>query len=120
MPLKPDWKSKDNRIRLFQGDCTEVIKKLPNYDLIFADPPFNIGQNYSGYHDSIDWKDYVTFTHNWIWACWQHLSPTGVMALHGPDNLVELYLDLSRSFKMSRIACICPSVGSKGNESINV
>ncbi len=39
--------------RVIEGDCIEVMKKIPSesVDLIFADPPFNIGLKYDNYND---------------------------------------------------------------------
>ena len=35
------------------GDCLAVLPRLPAdfADLVFLDPPFNIGLKYPGYHD---------------------------------------------------------------------
>lgn len=73
------------------------------FDLIFGDPPFNIDQDYQGYNDKIDRATFVNFTCQWIKACWDSLSPTGVLALHGPDDLAEMYLNCGRAFGMTRI-----------------
>jgi len=44
-------KIKNNQI--IQGDCIEILGKVtePVADLIFADPPFNIGYKYDVYED---------------------------------------------------------------------
>ena len=36
--------------KIIYGDALEAIKSLPNnsVDLIFADPPYNIGKNFNG------------------------------------------------------------------------
>ncbi len=40
-----------NKIHL--GDCVEKLKEIgaESVDLVFADPPFNIGYQYDVYHD---------------------------------------------------------------------
>ena len=48
--------------RLFQADCLEVLAELDDesVDLVFADPPFNLGKVYgAGIDDSLD-DDAVT------------------------------------------------------------
>jgi DNA modification methylase len=42
--------------RLYQGDCVEGMKQLTDgsVDLVFADPPFNIGYSYDIYDDRRD------------------------------------------------------------------
>jgi site-specific DNA-methyltransferase (adenine-specific) len=44
--------------RIICGDCIEVLSKIrkPFADLIFADPPFNIGYKYDKYHDKVKSK----------------------------------------------------------------
>ena len=36
--------------RLYQADCFEVLAEIENgsVDLVFADPPFNLGKDYGG------------------------------------------------------------------------
>lgn len=84
------------------GDCREIVPTLGRFDFIFADPPFNIGHGYKGYHDRRD--DFDTFTAEWIKVCWEACD--GVMALHGPDDLAELYLIAARELGMRRIAWV--------------
>ncbi|MCI0554065.1 MAG: hypothetical protein L0287_24210 [Anaerolineae bacterium] len=38
----------DDKAAIYNGDVLEVLKSLPDnhVDLIFADPPFNLGKNY--------------------------------------------------------------------------
>jgi len=40
--------------KIICGDCIKILGsvKEPFADLIFADPPFNIGYKYNNYHDS--------------------------------------------------------------------
>ena len=39
-----------------QGDCIDAMNKLSagSADLVFADPPFNIGYDYDVYEDSVE------------------------------------------------------------------
>ncbi len=46
-------------------------------DLIFADPPFNIGYKYDKYKDKQKRQDYVNWTEEWMSACKQVLKPHG-------------------------------------------
>lgn len=43
------------------GDCIEVLGKAkePFADLIFADPPFNIGYKYDKYKDKVKSHNYI-------------------------------------------------------------
>jgi adenine-specific DNA-methyltransferase len=84
------------------GDCRTIVPTLGQFEFVFADPPFNIGQPYSGYSDRRD--DFESFTQQWIDVCWNACD--GVLALHGPDDLAEAYLIAGRRFGMRRIAWV--------------
>lgn len=87
---------------IIHGDCTTIVPTLGQFDLVFADPPFNIGHDYTGYDDRLPQAEYERFTARWIQACWR--SCRGVMVLHGPDDLAELYLRAARAMSMRRVA----------------
>jgi len=89
-------------IKILHGDCRELVPSLGLFDLVVGDPPFNVGQGYTGYVDRRD--DYEQFTREWIEVCWEACD--GVMALHGPDDLAELYLIEARRLGMRRIAWV--------------
>jgi len=61
------------------GDCIETLGKIdqPFADLIFADPPFNIGYKYDKYHDEVASDKYTGWTKDWMTACKKVLKPTG-------------------------------------------
>jgi site-specific DNA-methyltransferase (adenine-specific) len=61
------------------GDCVEQLSQLPAgcADLVFADPPFNIGYEYDVYDDRRAKRDYLTWADKWLEAAVRVLSPTG-------------------------------------------
>jgi len=61
------------------GDCIEVLGKVkePFADLIFADPPFNIGYKYDKYYDKVKKKNYIAWTKEWMTVCKKVLKPHG-------------------------------------------
>ncbi len=65
--------------RIICGDCIEILSKArePFADLIFADPPFNIGYKYDKYHDKIESKNYIDWTKDWMGVCMKVLKPSG-------------------------------------------
>jgi hypothetical protein len=50
--------------RIVTGDCLEVLAALPPgfAELVFADPPFNIGLTCAGYDDRLSRDEYLGFT----------------------------------------------------------
>ena len=61
------------------GDCVKVLGQclIPQADLIFADPPFNIGYKYDVYKDNRKYHEYYAWTEKWMSACYNVLKPTG-------------------------------------------
>ena len=61
------------------GDSTAILNALePGWvDLVFADPPFNIGYLYSDYDDRRSVSEYLDFSRNWMKAVYRALKPGG-------------------------------------------
>src|SRR5438270_603915 len=61
------------------GDSIQILNQGPKgwIDLVFADPPFNIGYLYHGYDDRRKTEDYLQFSRDWMTAVHRALKPTG-------------------------------------------
>jgi DNA modification methylase len=53
---------------LYEGDCLDIIQTLEPVDTIFADPPDNLGLNYSQYKDNLDDYAYARLLEEWLIA----------------------------------------------------
>jgi DNA modification methylase len=63
---------------IIQGDCISLLEGVePFADLVFADPPFNIGYKYDVYEDTKAYDEYYAWTRAWMTACKNILKPTG-------------------------------------------
>jgi DNA modification methylase len=63
---------------IVHGNCVEVFATMkPFADLVFADPPFNIGYEYDKYHDKLPREAYIEWTEDWMRACMGILKPHG-------------------------------------------
>ena len=62
--------------KIICGDCIDVMAEMPDesVDLVFADPPFNVGKQYPN-GDKI--SDYRKWCKQWIDQCFRVLKPTG-------------------------------------------
>lgn len=70
---------------LYQSDCIEVMKNMDNdsVDLIFADPPFNLGKKYeSGMDDYLSEEEYLLWTETWLLECVRILKPGGSLFIY--------------------------------------
>lgn len=76
-PWTPDQGLPINRI--VTGDSIKVLNDLPEawVDLVFADPPFNIGYLYHNYDDKKSVDEYVDWCEQWMRAVYRALKPTG-------------------------------------------
>lgn len=54
--------------KLYNADCLEVLPQIgeESVDLIFADPPFNLGKDYgNGLSDSMKDQEYLEWCGRW-------------------------------------------------------
>jgi len=65
--------------QVIAGDCIKVLAGIliPQVDLVFADPPFNIGYKYDIYEDQKKYHEYYAWTQKWMSACYNVLKATG-------------------------------------------
>ncbi len=80
---------------ILTGDCVTWLNAHsdPFADLIFADPPFNIGYKYDLYEDRRKYEEYSAWTHQWMTACKRVLKPTGSFWVAiGDDYAAEVRL----------------------------
>lgn len=80
--------------QVIHADCINYLNDSPfcpqQFDMLFADPPFNIGHDYTGYNDNIPENVYRNWSKEWITAYWNKLAPGGVMFLHGSPKIARL------------------------------
>lgn len=70
---------------LYQGDCLDVLASMADesVDLVFADPPFNLGKDYGhGIDDLLDEDHYLAWCEKWINECARVLKPGGAFYLY--------------------------------------
>jgi adenine-specific DNA-methyltransferase len=81
---------------IYHGDCLEVLDSLANesIDLIFADPPYNIGKQFAEFRDV--WPsdhDYAAWCYQWLELCLEKLKPRGSLYIMASTQAVP-YLDI--------------------------
>lgn len=87
------------------GDCRQLMPTWTEQpQLLFADPPFNIGHPYNGYRDRMPWDDYRNFTVEWVSAA----VGTGaeLLAIHCPDSVAELVIETQCTRPYQRVAWV--------------
>jgi site-specific DNA-methyltransferase (adenine-specific) len=79
--------------RLHQGDCLDLFARVPDnsVDLVFADPPFNIGYEYDVYDDRKSAEHYLAWSKRWMGEVARVLKPDGTFWLAiGDEFAAEL------------------------------
>ncbi len=74
-------------------DCVAALAGLQaeSVDLVFADPPFNIGYDYDVYDDAQDQDTYLNWSEQWIAGVHRALKPDGTFWLAiGDEYAAEL------------------------------
>jgi site-specific DNA-methyltransferase (adenine-specific) len=70
--------------KVVQGDCLEVMKKIPDnsVDVTFADPPFNLKKKYNSYYDKHEVAEYLSWCRKWLNEMIRITKPTGSIFVH--------------------------------------
>ncbi|MBN2562725.1 MAG: site-specific DNA-methyltransferase [Phycisphaerae bacterium] len=83
------------------GDCIEGMAAMEagSVDLVFADPPFNIGYDYDAYDDKQEHEVYIDWSRRWMRAVHRVLKPSGTFWLAiGDEYAAELKLIAQGAF----------------------
>ena len=83
---------------IVNGDCVSLLKEqlilrggTPFVDLVFADPPFNIGYEYDKYQDKLEYEAYLDWSREWMTVCRDVLTEQGSMWIAiGDEYAAEL------------------------------
>ena len=102
--------------KIIYGDALEAIKSLPNnsVDLIFADPPYNIGKNFNGQIEKWETEEgYLAWCYEWLDLCIQKLKPNGSLYVMTATQFMP-YFDLYLRKKLDVLSRIIWSYDSSG------
>jgi site-specific DNA-methyltransferase (adenine-specific) len=94
-------------IRVVTADCrTLPTSHEGQYRLAFMDPPFNIGQAYLEHGDKMPQADFEALVTGAMDAGARALLPNGVLAVHGPDSIVDIALPHFKTMGWRRLAWV--------------
>lgn len=100
---------------IHHGDALEVLKTIESgsIDLIFADPPYNIGKDFDGIHDRVEEAEYFAWCWQWLNECHRVLRLNGTFYLmNSTQNMPQLDLHCRERFEiLSRIVWTYDSSG---------
>lgn len=101
---------------IYRGDALKVLESIPDgsVDLIFVDPPYNIGKNFAGRKDKWETdEEYLNWCYKWINLCIEKLKPNGTFYVMTSTQFMP-YFDIyirKKMFVLSRIVWAYDSSG---------
>jgi site-specific DNA-methyltransferase (adenine-specific) len=104
-------------IKLFCGDSLKILNndiQDSSIDLIFADPPYNIGKSFGSFKDK--WPDetsYLEWCYLWLSMCLNKLKPNGALYLMSSTQAMP-FLDIFLRSKMTILSRIVWNYDSSG------
>lgn len=79
-------RSSSFRSRVVAGDCLDILREMPEeqkFDLVIADPPYNIGKDFGNDSDKMPMQDYLDWTQQWLALCLELLEDDGIIYVYG-------------------------------------
>lgn len=102
--------------KIYFGDCIDVLENyIPDesINLIFADPPYNIGKNFNGRIDRLKDIEYLDWSYKWLNLCIKKLKTNGSLyVMTSTQNMP--YFDIYLRQKMTILSRIVWSYDSSG------
>jgi site-specific DNA-methyltransferase (adenine-specific) len=108
--------------KIIRGDSLEILStEIPNssVDLIFVDPPYNIGKNFNGHKDK--WatdEDYLNWCYKWIDLCIKKLKSNGSMYIMTSTQFMP-YFDIFIRKRMTILSRLVWYYDSSGVQARN-
>lgn len=107
--------------KIYFGDALEALDQIEDesIDLIFADPPYNIGKIFASSKDK--WatdEDYLEWCYKWLELCIKKLKPTGAFYVMTSTQFMP-YFDLFLRKHLTILSRIVWSYDSSGVQAKN-
>lgn len=78
------------------GDAISEMQKLKSeaFDLVIADPPYNLGKDYGNNHDIRGFEEYLKFSRNWLVEAHRILKPSGTLYVFMGFKFISYLYDI--------------------------
>jgi site-specific DNA-methyltransferase (adenine-specific) len=83
VPAPPLRLRKLERNRVYHADCVAFLERVARlypegiFDMVFADPPYNLEKNYAAYADDLAERHYLAWCEHWLAGMARTLKPGG-------------------------------------------
>jgi len=100
--------------KIINGDCTEVMKTLPesSIDLICTSPPYGVNINYDVHNDDMTIEEYLEFSEKWLTEAYRVMKDDGRIALNIPYEINRQEKG-GRIFFVSEVYQVMKKIGFK-------
>ena len=82
------------RSRIVTGDVIDTLKNRPAelpFDVVIADPPYNIGKDFGNNDDRLPIGEYIDWCGEWLGQCFRLLANNGLIYMYGfPEVLARI------------------------------
>ncbi|RIY35862.1 adenine-specific DNA-methyltransferase [Psittacicella gerlachiana] len=102
--------------KIYFADCLEALKQIEDksVDLIFADPPYNIGKRFSKFHDCWETEhEYLEWCYQWLELCINKLKDHGSLYVMASTQAMP-YIDIWLRERMTILSRIIWHYDSSG------
>lgn len=100
---------------IIHGDALSALKDIQteSVNLIFADPPYNIGKDFDGLKEQWEETDFLNWCYKWLEECHRILKKNGTLYLmNSTENMPYLDIWCRKKFSVkSRIVWTYDSSG---------
>lgn len=106
----------NDKHKIIYADALLALKTLPDnsVDLIFADPPYNIGKNFNGQIEKWETEEsYLEWCYEWLDLCLKKLKPNGSFYVMTATQFMP-YFDIYLRNKLTILSRIVWSYDSSG------
>ena len=95
---------KDFLDQVVPGNCLEILKQIEenSVDVCFADPPFNLDKQYTGYQDHRPTDEYLFWCERWLHELVRVTKPTGSIFVHNIPRWLTYYAAILNKFAYFR------------------
>ena len=77
--------------KIINEDCLKYLDKIPKnikFDLVIADPPYNIGKNFGNNSDDMPLYEYIKWSEAWVKKCLCLLKEDGLIYIYGFSEIL--------------------------------
>lgn len=102
--------------KIIYGDALIALQNIPDnsLDLIFADPPYNIGKNFNGHIEKWETEEsYLEWCYEWLDLCIDKLKPNGSFYVMTATQFMP-YFDIYLRKKLTVLSRLVWSYDSSG------